>query len=64
MRKMIFTMALLSSFSLQALAETDREEIKTILEGIVTGWEQADGTHFRKNFLDYDGARYIESGGQ
>ena len=64
MQKFIFTATLLSLLSFQALAGSDREDIKTILEGIVTGWEQADGTPFRKNFLDFDGARYIESGGQ
>jgi hypothetical protein len=40
MRKIIFTAALLlSSLSLQTLADSDREEIKIILEGIVTGWK-------------------------
>ncbi len=28
------------------------------------GWEQADEQPFRKHFLDFEGARYIESGGQ
>ncbi len=48
----------------QALAESDRDNIQRILDTIVTGWEQADGKPFREHFLDYDGARYIESGGQ
>lgn len=39
-----------------------------LLEGIIAdverGWETADGAPFRKHFLDFKGARYIESGGQ
>jgi len=38
--------------------------IKDIIAGIKYGWENGDGTPFRKNFLDFKGARYIESGGQ
>lgn len=35
-----------------------------IIADIERGWETADGTPFREHFLDYDGARYFESGGQ
>lgn len=48
----------------QVFAETDKDKIGKILEAIEYGWERADGAPFRKHFLDYDGARYIESGGQ
>lgn len=51
-----------------AFANTDRvkdeESIKTIIAGIKYGWENGDGKPFRDNFLDFKGARYIESGGQ
>jgi ketosteroid isomerase-like protein len=36
----------------------------SIIEDIRTGWETADGTPFEKHYLDFEGARYIESGGQ
>jgi len=42
----------------------DVAAIKTIIAGIKYGWENGDGTSFRKNFLNFKGARYIESGGQ
>ena len=39
-------------------------EIKIIINDIKNGWENGDGNPFRKHFLDYKGARYVESGGQ
>lgn len=45
-------------------AQNDDEIIKTIINDIKIGWETGSGEPFRKNFLDFDGARYIESGGQ
>lgn len=47
-----------------ALASDDDLAIKTIINDIKTGWETGSGEPFRKNFLDFDGARYFESGGQ
>jgi hypothetical protein len=49
-----------------ATAETsnDRDALVSIIAAIERGWETADGTPFRTHFLDYEGARYIESGGQ
>ncbi len=35
-----------------------------IIEAIEHGWENGDGEPFREHFLDFEGARYIESGGQ
>lgn len=35
-----------------------------IIDAVEQGWEQGDERPFRKHFLDFDGARYIESGGQ
>lgn len=45
-------------------ADEDTGELVAIIGAIEAGWEQADGTPFRKHFLDFPGARYIESGGQ
>lgn len=45
-------------------SSADEASIKLIIASIKFGWENGDGTPFRKNFLDFDGARYIESGGQ
>ena len=42
----------------------DDKSIKMIITAIQKGWEDGDGTPFRSNFLDYEGARYFESGGQ
>lgn len=50
--------------TVQAYADTDRDDIQQILNAMKLGWEQADGAPFREHFLDYDGARYVESGGQ
>ncbi len=42
----------------------DKEAILKIVDDIKYGWENGDGKPFRENFLDFKGARYIESGGQ
>lgn len=42
----------------------DTAAILAIITAIEHGWEQGDGAPFRKHFLDFDGARYLESGGQ
>ncbi|TDQ44992.1 YybH family protein [Permianibacter aggregans] len=38
--------------------------IAEILEDIRLGWEHGDGKPFYLHFLDWDGARYFEGGGQ
>ena len=45
-------------------SEYDPATLEAIIMDIKAGWENADGTPFRKHFLDFDGARYVESGGQ
>ncbi|MBL4679836.1 MAG: nuclear transport factor 2 family protein [Pseudomonadales bacterium] len=45
-------------------SSSDQKEIKDIITAIKYGWENGDGKPFRENFLDFEGARYIESGGQ
>ncbi len=44
--------------------EDDAEALIAIVDAIEKGWEQGDGTPFREHFLDFEGARYVESGGQ
>lgn len=48
----------------QTKDSADDVAIKAIITAIQKGWEEGDGTPFRSNFLDYEGARYFESGGQ
>jgi hypothetical protein len=38
--------------------------LEGILEDVRVGWEQGDGTPFYTHFVDWDGARYFEGGGQ
>ena len=35
-----------------------------IVDAIEKGWEQGDAAPFERHFLDFAGARYVESGGQ
>lgn len=42
----------------------DAALLEGILEDVRVGWEQGDGTPFYTHFLDWDGARYFEGGGQ
>lgn len=44
--------------------QDDSAALIAIIDAVEKGWEQGDATPFRKHFLDFDGARYIESGGQ
>jgi uncharacterized membrane protein len=48
----------------QDAQSADDTAIKSIITAIQKGWEDGDGTPFRSHFLDYEGARYFESGGQ
>jgi hypothetical protein len=45
-------------------APQDPAPIEAILEAIRLGWEQGDGSAFYSHFLDWDGARYFEGGGE
>jgi len=42
----------------------DPAALEAALENIRLGWEQGDGDPFYTHFLDWDGARYFEGGGQ
>ena len=45
-------------------AAQDPALLEAILEDVRVGWEQGDGTPFYSHFLDWDGARYFEGGGE
>ncbi len=47
-----------------AYAHQDEQHLIDIIHAIELGWEQADGTPFEQHFLDFDGARFFETGGQ
>lgn len=38
--------------------------LEGVLEDIRVGWEEGDGGTFYAHFLDWDGARYFEGGGE
>lgn len=38
--------------------------LEAILEDVRVGWEQGDGAPFYGHFLDWEGARYFEGGGE
>ncbi|WP_300381865.1 DUF2231 domain-containing protein [Henriciella sp.] len=46
-----------------APASPEEQAILDIIEAVETGWETGNGEPFRTYFLDWDGARYFESGG-
>ncbi len=45
-------------------AEQDAALLEGILEDVRVGWEQGDGAPFYTHFLDWEGARYFEGGGE
>ena len=51
-------------FKLTQHDQLDVKQISKIIAAIKYGWENGDGTPFREYFLNFKGARYIESGGQ
>ncbi|MFT5372998.1 MAG: hypothetical protein ACI9R7_002555 [Lysobacterales bacterium] len=58
--------ALLAVFAFHSvvLASEPDPELVNIIQAVENGWENGDGTPFRKHFLDFEAARYFESGGQ
>jgi len=59
-----FVLAVAVADEARASETRDRQSLIDIIEAIERGWESGDGTPFRQHFLDFEGARYIESGGQ
>ncbi len=66
MNKSIFSIALTAVLLITPgwAQASDDLALRKIISAIEQGWENADGTPFRNHFLDFEGARYIESGGQ
>lgn len=63
--KTLICAALVAICSTAVFASAEDEKvIKEIIAAIEYGWENGNGAPFRKHFLDFEGARYIESGGQ
>lgn len=61
----VITLLSQSVFSPQVQAQQDdAAALIAIIDAVEKGWEQGDGQPFRQHFLDFEGARYIESGGQ
>ncbi len=60
----ILAACLLAVAASTAHANSDADTLKAIIADVALGWERGDGTPFRKHFLDFKGARYIEGGGQ
>lgn len=46
------------------VAPQDAAVLEAILEDIRIGWEQGDGSPFYSHYLDWEGARYFEGGGE
>ncbi len=42
----------------------DEALIHAVLEDVRVGWQNGDGTPFQAHFLDWEGARYFEGGGE
>ena len=55
---------LLVSIPMASMAGDDDAALREIIEAVRVGWLNADGTPFREHFLDFEGARYFEGGGQ
>ena len=61
----IYGLLVVSLLGALSVAADDKDQsLVNIIKSIERGWETADGTPFRQHFLDFEGARYIESGGQ
>jgi hypothetical protein len=66
-QKLILLSVILIFFQAPVLLQAQDEDsaaLIAIIDAIEKGWEQGDGTPFRKHYLDFEGARYVESGGQ
>ena len=64
MKNLIFVLTLTLIGCGNSKADHNEALIKNTIDDIRLGWENGDGAAFRKHFLDWDGARYFEGGGQ
>ncbi len=61
----IYVLAVATMLWADSIRASDADsDLVSIIDQIEAGWEHGDGTPFREHFLDFEGARYIESGGQ
>ncbi len=61
----VITLLSQAVFSPQVQAQQDDvAALIAIIDAVEKGWEQGDGQPFREHFLEFEGARFIESGGQ
>ena len=58
------TVSVLLTMPVTTMAQDDDAQLLEIIEAVRIGWVEADGTPFRQHFLDFEGARYFEGGGQ
>ena len=58
------TVSVLLTMPVTTMAQDDDAQLLEIIEAVRIGWMEADGTPFRQHFLDFEGARYFEGGGQ
>ncbi len=64
-RSVLITLALAGCAAPGAeVPDHDPAMIEAVLEDIRVGWEQGDGEPFYAHFLDWEGARYFEGGGE
>ena len=59
-----FVVLVILTVPVTTMAQDDDAQLREIIEAVRIGWMEADGTPFRQHFLDFEGARYFESGGQ
>ncbi|MBY0385538.1 nuclear transport factor 2 family protein [bacterium] len=64
MNKLITTIILILFSPCLWANPKDEEAILKIISAIESGWENGNAEPFRKYFLDFEGAKYFESGGQ
>jgi hypothetical protein len=60
----LFISLAIIAIPINATAQEDEAALREIIEAVRVGWMEADGTPFREHFLDFEGARYFEGGGQ
>ena len=64
MKNLIFVLTLTLIGCGNSKADHNEALIKNTINDIRLGWKNGDGAAFRKHFLDWNGARYFEGGGQ
>ena len=60
----VFLLIALGILITPAMAQDDDATLREIIEAVRVGWIEANGEPFREHFLDFEGARYFEGGGQ